>query len=245
MNVYLVFPLLWKGKSVTMKNNAELCRVSGQDSLPCPGPFLVENKCVHRTRKSYLKSERQTSTLAFSVTLLLFEKPFKWWKYFPSAQDLVRRATYTRGRGDTGLARASFLLWLITPFSHRLVSCSWPPCGSVKWGRCCGEFRGLILRFCSMKQGLSQTCYVEQAGLELRGQLASAPQVLGLKACATKSSPIFNFYYYLLFRLLKLTIISNLKNAVATPLSKLRSRRRIRLLTTGALSDDSTPLHWP
>lgn len=79
MNIYLVFPLLWKGKSVTMKNNAELCRVPGQDSLPCPGPFLVENKstCVHRTRKSYLKSERQTSTLAFSVTLLLFEKPFK------------------------------------------------------------------------------------------------------------------------------------------------------------------------
>lgn len=79
MNVYLVFPLLWKGKSVTMKNNAELCRVSGQDSLPCPGPFLVENKstCVRRTRKSYLKSERQTSTLAFSVTLLLFEKPSK------------------------------------------------------------------------------------------------------------------------------------------------------------------------
>lgn len=79
-----------------------------------------------------------------------------------------------------------------------------------------------------MRQGLSQTCYVEQAGLELlRGQLASAPQVLGLKVCATKSSPIFNFYYYLLFRLLKLTIFSNLKNAVATPLSKLRSRRRI------------------
>lgn len=77
MNVYLVFPLLWKGKSVTMKNNAELCRVSGQDNTPCPGPFLVENKstCVHLTRKSYLKSERQTS--AFSVTLLLFEKPFK------------------------------------------------------------------------------------------------------------------------------------------------------------------------
>lgn len=143
MNVYLVFPLLWKGKSVTMKNNAELCRVSGQDSLPCPGPFLVENKstCVRQTRKSYLKSERQTSTLAFSVTLLLFEKPSKWWKYFPFALDLVRRATYTRGRGDTGLARASFLLWLITPFSHRLVSCSWPPCGSVKWGRCCGQFR--------------------------------------------------------------------------------------------------------
>lgn len=68
-----------------------------------------------------------------------------------------------------------------------------------------------------MRQGLSETCYVEQAGLELRGPLASAPRVLGLKVCATKSSPILSFYYCLLFRFLELTIISNLKNVVWLP----------------------------
>jgi hypothetical protein len=36
-----------------------------------------------------------------------------------------------------------------------------------------------------------ETHFVDQAGLELRNQPASASQVLGLKACATTAQPFF------------------------------------------------------
>jgi hypothetical protein len=67
-----------------------------------------------------------------------------------------------------------------------------PTCGSQElnsghpaWCRClfCFVFRDRVSLY---SPGCPGTHFVDQAGLELRNPPASASQVLGLKACATK-----------------------------------------------------------
>jgi hypothetical protein len=55
----------------------------------------------------------------------------------------------------------------------------------------CSDIRYYMQVFLFFKTGFLS---VDQAGLELRNPLASAPQVLGLKACATTAKLMQIFY---------------------------------------------------
>jgi hypothetical protein len=54
--------------------------------------------------------------------------------------------------------------------------------------------------------GCPGTQFVNQAGLELRNQPASASRVLGLKACATTARLFFLFLFLFFFYLLRMAL---------------------------------------